>query len=274
MRTDTLFVSKYGPAALVAGAAVGLGAQYAHQLAERGLDLVLLDLDGEALGATAAAIRARTGVQTRAITIDLARPDLVDVLRAEGADSDVGLLVYNAALSNVAPFLELVPAQYERMLDVNCRAPLRLVHALVPAMLGRGRGGVILMSSLSGNIGSAQLAVYAATKAFTLVFADALWAELRPHGVDVLAVQPGSTRTPGWLSSQPQGDDALALPAMEPDEVVREALDALGVEPSVVPGELNRQGAAALAGLPRRQAIELLSEITGKLVRTDRAGEP
>jgi short-subunit dehydrogenase len=126
------------------------------------------------------------------------------------------------------------------------------------------------MSSLSGNFGSAQLAVYAATKAFTLVFADALWAELRPHGVDVLAVQPGSTRTPGWLSSQPTGDEAQVMPAMEPADVVGEALATLGVEPSVVPGELNRQGAAMLAGLPRRQAIELMSGITAKLVRNDR----
>ena len=126
------------------------------------------------------------------------------------------------------------------------------------------------MSSMSGNIGSAQLAVYAASKAFDLVVADALWVELQPHGVDVLAVQPGSTRTPGWLSSQPTGPDATPLPAMEPADVVREALAALGVEPVVVPGDLNRQGAEALARLPRRQAIELLSSITSKLVRNDR----
>jgi hypothetical protein len=81
-------------------------------------------------------------------------------------------------------------------------------------------------------------------------------------------VQPGSTRTPGWLSSQRAGEDEM--PAMEPVDVVREALATLGVEPSVVPGEFNRQGAAMLASLPRRQAIELVSEITAKLVRNDR----
>ena len=146
-----------------------------------------------------------------------------------------------------------------------------LAHALLPAMVARGRGGVILMSSLSGNIGSAQLAVYAASKAFALVAADALWAELRPLGVDVLAVQPGSTRTPGWLSSQPaEADDTTGLPVMEAADVVREALDALGVEPLVVPGELNRQGAAALASLPRRQAIELMSAVTRRLVPNHR----
>ena len=270
MPSDTLFRSKYGPWALVAGAAVGLGAEYARQIAAHGLDLVLLDRDGEALGATADQIHSSRGVQVRTMTVDLARPDLVDAIHPASADLEIGLLVYNAALGTVAPFLELEPAHIEAMLDVNCRAPIRLAHGLVPPMVRRGRGGVILMSSLSGNIGSAQLAVYAATKAFNLVLADALWVELRPHGVDVLAVQPGSTRTPGWLSSQPVGANAPTLPAMDPADVVREALAALGVEPSVVPGELNRQGAEALARLPRRQAIELVSEITGKLVRNDR----
>lgn len=269
MPVETSFHSQYGPCALIAGAAVGLGAEYARQIAAHGLDLVLIDRDADALRATVEEIHARHAVQTVPVVVDLARPDLINVLRPRIADREIGLLVYNAAIGTVAPFMELTPAHCDAMLDVNCRGPIRLVQALVPAMVGRGRGGVILMSSLSGNTGSAQLAIYAATKAFTLVFADALWVELRQHGVDVLAVQPGSTRTPGFLSSQPAGDDAL--PAMEPPDVVREALAALGVEPNVVPGELNRQGAAVLASMPRRQAIELMSEITAKLLRNDRA---
>jgi short-subunit dehydrogenase len=261
------FRSQYGPCALIAGAAVGLGAEYARQIAAHGLDLVLIDRDAAALRVTAEEIGTRCGVVVAQSNVDLGRPDLVEALAPVVSGREIGLLVYNAAIGTVAPFLETDPAHVDHMLDVNCRGPLRLVRALVPAMVARGRGGVILMSSLSGNFGSAQLAVYAATKAFTLVAADALWVELRPHGVDVLAVQPGSTRTPGWLSSQRTDE---VMPAMEPEEVVREALAALGVESSVVPGELNRQGAAMLASMPRRQAIELMSAITAKLVRNDR----
>jgi uncharacterized protein len=263
------FRARYGPRALVAGSAVGLGAEYARQIASRGLDLVLLDRDPDALRATADEIRSDHGVQVQEVAVDLGRTDLVDAICADVGDLEIGLVVYNAALSIVGPFLELEPAQIQGMLDVNCRAPLLLVRTLAPAMARRGRGGVILMSSLSGNVGSSQLAVYAATKAFDLVFADALWAELRRDGVDVLAVQPGSTRTPGWTVSQP-AEPSPGLPVMEPADVVREALAALGVEPNVVPGELNRQGAEALARLPRRQAIEVLSAITGKLVPTHR----
>ena len=270
----TPFASKYGPCALVAGAAVGLGAEYARQIAAHGLDLILVDRDDNALHATADEIHSTYRVRTWPLVMDLARADLMEAIRPTVSEHEIGLLVYNAALGTVAPFLDLPPAHVQAMLDVNCRGPIRLAQALVPAMVARRRGGLILMSSLSGNIGSAQLAVYAATKAFNLVLADALWVELRPLGVDVLAVQPGSTRTPGWLSSQPTGADAQMMPAMEPVEVVREALAALGVEPSVVPGELNRQGADALARMPRRRAIELMSEITGALVRNDRPRQP
>ena len=270
----TEFRDRYGPCALVAGAALGLGAEWARQLAAHGLDLVLLDRDGPALAATVEEIRAAQRVAVTPVTIDLARPDLTRALRPHLADREIGLLVYNAAAGTVAAFLDLDSDHVQTMLAVNCAGPLLLARALLPAMVARGRGGVILMSSLSGNIGSAQLAVYAATKAFTLVAADGLWAELRPHGVDVLAVQPGSTRTPGWLSSQPArdqaDDDATGIPVMQPGDVVREALAALGVEPVVVPGESNRQGAAALAALPRRQAIELMSAITSRLVPNHR----
>jgi uncharacterized protein len=264
------FHARYGPVALVAGAAVGLGAEYARQIAAHGLDLVLLDRDEAALRTTAEEIRSQQRVEVWPVTVDLARPDLVEAIQPAVSEREIGLVVYNAAIGTVAPFLELAPAHIERMLDVNCRAPLRLARALVPPMIARGRGGLILMSSLSGNIGSAQLAVYAATKAFALVCADALWAELGPQGVDVLAVQPGSTRTPGWLSSQPAEEGGMRLPAMEPADVVREALAALGVTPNVVPGEINRQGAEGLSRLPRREAIEFLSGITGILVRNDR----
>ena len=259
------FRTRYGPWGLVAGAAVGLGAEYARQLAACGLRLVLLDRDEAPLAATARELGARTDVVP--VTIDLARPDLAAALRPALDGREIGLLVYNAAIGIVSRFLDMTAAEFGAMLDVNCRGPMLLVHALAPAMVARGRGGIVLMSSMSGNLGSEQLAVYAATKAFDLVLTDALWAELRPHGVDVLAVQPGSTRTPGWASSQPEELRGPGPHVMEPGDVVREALDALGAGPNVIPGEQNRQGAALLAQLPRREAVEIMSGVTRRLLR-------
>jgi short-subunit dehydrogenase len=265
MSADRAFRARYGPWALVAGAAMGLGAEFARQLAERGLALVLLDREAAALEATAASIAAAHAVTVRPVVVDLGRPDLVEALAGSIAGLEIGLLVYNAALGTVAPFLALDPSHTERMLDVNCRAPLRLLHALAPPMVTRGRGGIVLMSSLAGSFGSAQLAVYAATKAFALVLADALWVELGEHGVDVLAVQPGATRTPGWESSQPADHTAAARPVMEPADVVREALAAIVTGPHLVAGEENRRAAEAFRHLERRQVVEAMSQITRAL---------
>jgi short-subunit dehydrogenase len=265
MAAAASFHARYGPTALVAGAAVGLGAEWARQIAARGLDVVLVDRDGARLAATARAVHDETGMQTLPVTLDLGRPDLASVLSGVLGDREIGLGVYNAAIGTVSPFLDLTPAHTQAMLDVNCRGLLLLVHALAPAMVARRRGGIVLMSSMSGSFGSEQLAVYAATKAFTLVLGDALWAELGPHGVDVLVVQPGSTRTPGWQSSQPPERRGPGPQVMEPGPVVSEALDALGGDPHLVPGTENREGAALLAKLPRRQAIELMSRITRDL---------
>lgn len=260
------FRTQYGPWALIAGGAVGLGAEYARQIAARGVGLILLDRDASALEATAQAVAADTGVPVVSHTVDLARPDLIAALQPVLAGREIGLVVYNAAVGTVSRFLDLTPRHLQAMLDVNCRGALLLVHALVPAMCGRGRGGVVLMSSMSGSFGSEQLAVYAATKAFALVLGDALWAELRPHGVDVLVVQPGSTRTPGWQASQPAERQGPGPHVMEPGPVVTEALDLLGVEPHLVPGVQNRQGAELLAKLPRRQAVEIMSRVTRDLL--------
>ena len=126
------------------------------------------------------------------------------------------------------------------------------------------------MSSMAAESGTANLAVYSATKAFDLNFAESLWMELRDHGVDVVAVRPGSTRTPGWEASQPPGaldpDGPAPEGVMAPAEVVAEALDMLGSTPSFVAGEMNRAGEAYFRSLPRRQVVEIMSGITGVLV--------
>src|SRR5207253_3515000 len=100
-----------------------------------------------------------------------------------------------------------------------------------------------LLSSLSALRGTALSAGYAATKAWNLILAESLWDEVRELGVDVLAVLPGPTRTPGFLASAPQ-PGLVTTNLMEPADVAREALDALGQVPSVVPGQPNRDSEA------------------------------
>lgn len=254
--TRTAFRARYGPWALVAGASVGMGAAFARQLAERGLHLVLIDYRADELHQLAAELRDRNGVMVRAVVLDLARADLLEVLRPHLADSEVGLLICNAAAVRIGRFCTFEMAEVLRTVDVNCRAPIMLAHELGRGMMMRGRGGIILMSSIAGMYGSSLIAAYAATKAFNLALAEGLWSELRQRDVDVMACRAGPTRTPAFEASHPR----RAMPLMEPEEVVREALDALGSGPSMVPGWANRVSSFVLGRLvPRRVAIQVLS---------------
>lgn len=254
------FRHKYGPWAVVLGASEGLGAAFARALADRGLDLLLLARRADVLEQVAAPLRAR--VQVRTAALDLADHDLAGSLAQLTRDLDVGLCVYNAAFSRVGPFLDIPLADKQKMLDVNCRGPMIAAHVFGERLVRRGRGGLLLMSSLTAFWGSPLVATYGASKAFNLSLGEALWYELGPRGVDVLVCCAGATRTPGFeRSSGPDGPRAMA-----PDDVVAEALEALGGPPSAVPGRLNRVAAFVLGRLfPRRRAVALMGSQTARL---------
>jgi short-subunit dehydrogenase len=256
------FRERYGPWALVAGASAGLGEAFARELAARGLRLVLLARRADALERLAAELREAHGVEVRTAPVDLGRADLLEVVGPLAANLEIGLLVYNAAHSVIGPFLDRPLTEQLRVVDVNCRGPLLLAHALGAPMARRGRGGIVLMTSLSGSQGNPWLASYAASKAFNLVLAEGLWSELRGRGVDVVACRAGATRTPGFAASHPK----RSVPLQAPEEVVARALAALGRGPTVVTGGLNRLAAFAFARLlPRRMSIRIMERATRRL---------
>src|SRR5205807_559832 len=172
----------------------------------------------------AAALRA-AGAEVRELVVDLADPEAAGSVLDAAAEIDLGLLVANAAIGYVGAFLEQGLDEALAQLDVNCRATLVLVHGALPRLVSRGSGGIVLLSSLSAMRGAPLVTTYAATKAWNLILAESLWEEVREAGVDVMAVLPGSTRTPAWLGSQPQSGAGTSN-VMEPADVVREALDA------------------------------------------------
>jgi short-subunit dehydrogenase len=251
--------ARHGPWAVITGGAQGIGAAFAEALAAQGLSLVLVDRDVEALQAIAGALRAG-GTEVVMLALDLAAPEAAEQIMATIGRLDVGLLVSNAAVSVVGRFTDQPLASKLAQLDVNCRVPLALVHHLLPRLVARGRGGIILLSSGSAMRGTPLVAGYAATKAWNLVLAESLWDEVRGDGVDVLAVLPGTTRTPGWQSDDPQ-DSASTANVMEPEDVVAEALDALGRVPSIVPGQANRDAEAFMGGLDRAEAVTLVGQV-------------
>ncbi len=247
---------------MVAGASAGLGETFARRLAEAKLNVVLLARRREALEKLAAELRTAHGVDVRIGLGDLGRPDLAETVQGLTRDVDVGLLVYNAAHSVRGPFVDRPLDEQLKVIDVNCRGPLVLCHLLGGAMARRGRGGIILMTSIAGSQGGPLLASYAASKAFNLVLAEGLWAELAQRGVDVVACRAGATRTPGYASSNPKA----SVPLMEPEPVVAKALAALGHGPSVVPGALNKLATFLFGRLfPRRLSIRIMGRATQRL---------
>jgi short-subunit dehydrogenase len=248
------FLMHYGPWAVVAGASEGLGAAFAQALAERKLNLILIARRKELLEELASYLRNEYNVEIYVLPLDLASPDAAERICQETEALDVGLLIYNAAFSAVGTFLKKTQEDHLKEVDTNVRTPLRLVYHFGARMLAAGQGGIVLMTSLSAFQGSAYISNYSATKAFNLILAEGLWEEWRHDGVDVLACIAGAIRTPNYLASGPIRTGRFSDATLEPNEVVTETLAALGHQPTVIPGKMNRLSSFVMRRLLSRQA--------------------
>ena len=150
------FVARYGRWAVVAGASEGIGAAFARCLAERGMDVLLIARQEQLLRDLAAELRDRFAVQTRCLVQDLADDALAEVIADITADLDIGVVVYNAAFVSVGRFLDVAPADLEKLVRVNVRGPVTVLRTLLPAMVERRRGAVVLMSFVGGLPGCAE----------------------------------------------------------------------------------------------------------------------
>ena len=246
------------------GASEGIGAAFARALAEAGFGLVLIARRPEPLESLASDLRASFGGSVETVALDLAAVDLEARLRALAREREIGLVVYNAALSIVAPFLDTPLADKQRIVDVNVRGPVIAAHVFGEPMAARGRGGIILLSSLTAFWGSAWVATYGASKAFNLSLGEALTHELARRGVDVLVSCAGATRTPGFVKLV---TGRKAPRAMSPDAVARETLNALGKGGVFVPGASNRLAQLVLSRLlPRARAVRIMAGYTEGLL--------
>jgi short-subunit dehydrogenase len=263
------FRQRYGPWAIVAGASEGLGEAFSRGLAARGLDLVLIARRAEPLEQLARDLTREHGVEVRTLVLDLGSADIVESLQAELGTLDVGLLVYNAGRSDIGEFLETDLESKLGTIDVNCRGPVLLCSWLAPRLVERGRGGLLLMSSLSAFQGTAMVGTYAATKAFDIIFAESLWTELTPKGVDVLVCVAGAMLTPNFKRQTPEAKRGQSLP-MEPTTVAEEALAGLGGGPTVIAGAMNRGVHLVMNRLlPRRTAVKFISDRTRDMYEGD-----
>jgi short-subunit dehydrogenase len=260
------FAGKYGPWALVAGASDGLGAAFAEGLAERGVNIVLLARRQQALDQVAAEIESRTSAQTRTLAIDLALPDAAAAIAEATGDLEIGFLVYCAGADpDYRPFLANSITAAEAIVRRNCMVPMQLCHHFASAMVQRGSGGIVIFSSGAGLAGGPNMVAYGASKAFDMVFAEALWSELHDKGVDVLGLILGKTNTRalrelehsrGQISSPdevPEGAGAV-------DDVIAEAFENLTNGPTWFVGDVMRAAEQLTGSLTRKQTVELFAQ--------------
>jgi uncharacterized protein len=175
---------------------------------------------------------------------------------------------------NYQPFLSNPIATAEAMVQRNCIVPMQLCHHFAPAMVERGSGGIVIFGSGAGLAGGSNMVAYGASKAFDMVFAEALWAELHGKGVDVLGLILGKTDTPalreleytrGLLGSPDEAPpDAAAVP-----DVIAEAFENLGNGPTLMVGDTMRAAAQLLSSLNRNQAVELFAQAAAAAMGPD-----
>jgi short-subunit dehydrogenase len=237
------------PVALITGASAGLGAEFARQLARRGMRLVLAARRKDRLEALAGELG-----NARAVEADLSEAGSADRLLAdvEAAGEHVDLLVNNAGFGLKGRFAELDAARQRQMIDLNIGALTDLCRAVAPGMIESKAGGIINVASTAAFQPGPGMAVYFATKAYVLSFTEALHEELKPHGIKVSALCPGPTRTEFGAVAGFGDKGAFDRYSADAASVVRAGLEGLDSNRAVVvPGLLNKVGAASTRFVPR-----------------------
>lgn len=243
----------YGKWAFISGGSEGIGAEFARRFAEQGVNLVLAARRQKPLDSITAELSAAfPGVMVRTLNLDLTAPDAVARIVAATCDLEVGIVVSNAGAGDgLGEFVDLDMAIHRHFIALNVIFQVEQMHHFGGLMKQRGRGALILISSLSGLAGQPRLVTYGATKGFMMSLAEGLWLEMKPHGVDVLGFAVSRTATPRYMQTRTGSFEGI----QEPSDVVDEALAMLGSGPCHVPRQ-HRLTEHLLRTLPRDEAVE------------------
>jgi len=272
------FTDRYGPWALVAGASEGVGRVFAETLAERGLNVVLLARRQQVLDEVAEGIQQRFGVETRTLTVDLSDMDAAAQVVNGVSDLEIGFFVYCAGADpNYKRFLDSPLETAESMLHRNCTVSMQLCHHLCGPMAEKGRGAAVLFGSGAGFAGAANMVAYGASKAFDMVFAEALWCELKPRGVDVLGLILGDTDTPALRRLRMERGlqsslDEPAKGADSPRYVVEDALANLTKGPTRLVSKKMRRGMRLVFPWSRHSIVKMFARASEKVMGKDPVG--
>ncbi|BFM06843.1 SDR family NAD(P)-dependent oxidoreductase [Halioxenophilus aromaticivorans] len=252
MSKSDLF-SRYGPWALVTGASSGIGEAFAKTLAGQGFNLILVARRQQMLSLLASQLQSQFAVDVEVVVADLGQAAGIEVLLNACGNKDLGLVICNAGFSMKGEYTSHSAQDLTAMVDLNCHAPLAISHALIDQLAQRNQAGLVFTSSVEALIGCPFSAVYSASKAFVRNLGEALWAEYKPRGVDVLTLCPGATDTEGLAKS---GVDKATLANLMPAMEVAEAtLGQLGQGPVYIASPHYQQLFEKLTTMPRAEAL-------------------
>ncbi len=245
---------KYGPWAVITGASDGIGKAFAEELAARQMNVVLVARRKPQLDSLAQELIAQHGVESLVIEADLSTPDGNQELINQTASMNIGLLVAAAGFGTSGIYLDGDIANELNMIDVNCRSSAQVAHAFGNRFKQRGRGGIVLMSSIVAFQGVPRAANYAATKAYIQSLAEGLRVELKPYHIDVIASAPGPVSS-GFAkrANMEMGK------AESPETVAKQTLRALAKRGTVRPGLMSKFLGYNLAMLPRWGRIKIMT---------------
>ena len=267
------FVNNFGPWALIAGASEGIGEAFAREIASKGLNVIIISRRKNVLEKLAKDIKKDFNVQVKVVEQDLTSPKLETEIEKKIGNLEIGLLVFNAALSPIGLFHNASTELHQKVIDLNCRAPMILSYYLGNKMKKKGRGGIILMSSLAGLQGNPIHTHYSATRAYNINLAEGLWDELKKDGIKVMVVLAGPTKTPNWKRSNPDEPLTVKSIMLQPQDVAKQALRNFKrtKKPYFVPGLQNRFSSFFLQHfIPRKMRVKLMGKVARNMYGENR----
>ena len=234
------------------GASAGIGAALAEELASRGTHLVLTARRKNRLEALAEGLTSTYKIRTEVVPADLADPTAREGIYAftQGKGIEVDLLINNAGFGQYGEFPSVDKQRLLQMVQVNCAAVVHLTYLYLPEMTARRRGDILILASTASFQAVPYISTYAATKAFDLLFAEGLAEEMKPYGIRVCALCPGSTESEFHAVA---GQERFIHRAETAQKVARTGLRALEAGKSyVISGLGNYLGAHSERLVPRR----------------------
>ena len=254
--------------AVVTGASSGIGEALAAELAARGHSLILVARRGDIIEKRAAELREKHGVEVEVRAVDLSDRDGRAPLVAELAEREISILCNNAGIATFGPVVDLDPSYERDQVELNAVAVHDLTLAVLPGMVARKSGAILMVGSAAGNMPIPNNATYAATKAFVNTFSESLRGELKGSGVNVTLLAPGPVRT-----ETPDPAQASMVGRVVPDfrwisseYVGKVSLDALAENKMrIVPGILSKGMSVAGQYSPRAAIAPIVGTFYKKL---------